>query len=88
MTGWNTRARRPEGLRAGASQRKLPPDLAQVTLNANVFNLLDKDFTVHRVWTDNAGDEHPGSPYYRTDTWTKGMAAPGRTFWLSLNFAY
>jgi outer membrane receptor for ferrienterochelin and colicins len=59
-----------------------------LTLNANIFNALDKDFTVHRVWVDNAGDPQPGSPYYRTDTWTKGMAHAGRTFWLSLNFAY
>jgi len=59
-----------------------------ITINANIFNLLDRDFTRHKVWTDNAGDERLGSPYYRTDAWTKGSSITGRTFWVSMNMSF
>lgn len=57
--------------------------LEGVSLTANIFNVLNNSFTGHRVWVDNAGEIQIGSPYYRTDTWTKGAIMAGRTFRLS-----
>lgn len=60
----------------------------QISLNANIFNLLDRSFTSHRLWVDNAGETQIGSPYYRTDAWTKGATMAGRTFRLSAAFSF
>ena len=54
-----------------------------VTLSANVYNLLDKNFDQYRAWTNEAGETVLGSLYYKTTSATKGTAAAGRTFWLN-----
>ncbi len=60
----------------------------QITLNANVFNLLDKDFTRFSSWTDTAGVEQLGSHYFRSAQSTKGTVTAGRTLWLSANIEF
>lgn len=60
----------------------------RLTFHATINNLLDHDFTRHRVWTNAAGEPELGSPYYRTDTWTKGSTAAGRTLWVSALFSF
>ena len=58
------------------------------TLNANIYNLFDKDFSKSRSYTNTAGETVVGSPYFRTSSSVKGTAAAGRTFWVSANFQF
>lgn len=59
-----------------------------VTLGANIYNLLDKDFDEFRAWTNTAGETVLGSPYFKTTAATKGTAAGGRTLWLTANVTF
>jgi outer membrane receptor for ferrienterochelin and colicins len=56
-----------------------------VRINANIFNLLDKDFTKYKTWVDSSGNTQLGSAYYRSQQATKGTVHAGRTFWISTN---
>ncbi|ENO88624.1 TonB-dependent receptor [Thauera linaloolentis 47Lol = DSM 12138] len=58
---------------------------SNVTVNANIFNLFDKDFTKFKTWTNVAGVEQLGSEYYRSAQSTKGTVTAGRTLWISAN---
>lgn len=60
----------------------------QLRLGANIFNLLDKDFTKYKMWTDTAGNAMIGSAYYRSQQSTKGVIHAGRTLWLSANLDF
>lgn len=59
-----------------------------VTLNANIYNLFDKDFDKYSVWTNGAGESVIGSQYYRSAQSIKGTAPAGRTLWLSANVTF
>ncbi|MBW7902553.1 MAG: TonB-dependent receptor [Rhodocyclaceae bacterium] len=59
-----------------------------VRINANIFNLLDKDFTKYKTWVDTAGVTQIGSAYYKSAQSTKGTVPFGRTFWLSANIDF
>lgn len=59
-----------------------------VRINANIYNLLDKDFTEYASWVDTAGVEQTGSRYYKSSQSTKGTVPSGRTFWISANFDF
>ncbi|WP_230976253.1 TonB-dependent receptor domain-containing protein [Pseudothauera nasutitermitis] len=59
-----------------------------VTINANIFNLLDKDFRKFKQWTNNAGAQVWGSEYFKSTQSTKGTTPAGRTFWISANIGF
>jgi len=59
-----------------------------VTLNANIYNLFDKDFERFTVWNNGAGEAVLGSRYYKSTAATKGTAPAGRTLWLSANVTF
>ena len=60
-----------------------------VTLNATVYNLFDKDFLKCKGWTNSSGDVNCGSPYTQTAQSTKGtIPYAGRALWLSANIAF
>lgn len=50
-----------------------------LSFHANIFNLLDKNFTEMKTWT-YGGDQYVGNDYFRG---LSGVARTGRTFWLS-----
>lgn len=54
-----------------------------VTLNANIFNLFDKDFLRFTEWTNAAGETVWGSHYVKSTAATKGSLPSGRTLWIS-----
>ncbi|MBU4609328.1 TonB-dependent receptor [Achromobacter sp. GG226] len=56
-----------------------------VTLGANVYNVLDKNFDEYQAWTNQAGETVLGSRYFKTTSATKGTAPAGRAFWLTAN---
>jgi len=60
-----------------------------VTLNATIYNLFDKDFLKCQTWTNSSGDVLCGSPYIESGRSTKGVLPySGRAFWLSANIAF
>ncbi len=59
-----------------------------LTLNASIFNLLDKDFRDFKRWTNTAGEEVWGSAYFKSTAATKGMTPAGRTYWISANMSF
>ncbi len=60
-----------------------------VTLNATIYNLFNKDFLECKSWTNSAGDVLCGSPYIQTGRSTTGsLPYAGRAFWLSANIAF
>ncbi|MDX9698368.1 MAG: TonB-dependent receptor [Rhodocyclaceae bacterium] len=59
-----------------------------ITFNANIFNLFDKDFRKFSAWTNNAGETVWGSPYLKSTRSTKGTLPSGRTFWVSANIHF
>lgn len=59
-----------------------------VTINANIFNLFDKDFLDCKPWTNTAGVAQLGCSYFKTAAATKGTVPSGRTFWLAANFNF
>lgn len=60
----------------------------QVTLSANVFNLLDKDFLKFTQWQDASGAMQWGNPYIKSTRATKGFIPSGRTLWLAANVVF
>ncbi|MFN3987875.1 MAG: TonB-dependent receptor domain-containing protein [Rhodocyclaceae bacterium] len=59
-----------------------------VTLNANIYNLLDKDFLKFRSWTNASGETVWGSSYFKSSAATKGTVPSGRTLWVSANVSF
>lgn len=60
-----------------------------VTLNATIYNLFDKDFLKCQTWTNTAGEVQCGSPYIQSGRSTKGtLPYAGRAFWLSANITF
>ncbi|MCK9489924.1 MAG: TonB-dependent receptor [Xanthomonadales bacterium] len=64
---------------------RLRPDL---TLNANVYNLLDKDFLAGQTYPTADGSSAWGSHYTQIDRSTTGSIQEGRRLWLSLNYQF
>lgn len=58
-----------------------------VRLNANIFNLLDKDFRQFRLVNVN-GTPSWVNPYYQSGASVAGTTLPGRTLWLSANVSF
>ncbi|MBA1271895.1 TonB-dependent receptor domain-containing protein [Stutzerimonas azotifigens] len=64
-----------------------------VTLNATIYNLLDKDFVRGRAYTTYANNGAPNGTAYGTDyiqstQSTTGVLEEGRRLWLSANFTF
>lgn len=59
-----------------------------LTINANVFNLFDKDFNKCTSYTNTAGNEAVTCAYFKTTSGTKGTVSSGRTLWLSANYNF
>lgn len=65
----------------------------KVTLTANIFNLLDKDFTsgVKSYHSGNSGGQPTytsGNAYFNGGSSISGVSHLGRTFWLSANMTF
>ncbi|WP_449191803.1 TonB-dependent receptor domain-containing protein [Thauera sp.] len=54
-----------------------------VTLNANIFNLFDKDFRNTQVYTNTAGNPVVTGDYFSSMQATKGSVPSGRMLWVS-----
>jgi len=54
-----------------------------VTLNASIYNLFDKDFLDGKVYTDSSGNQAWSSYYIQTGQSTTGTVEEGRRLWLS-----
>ena len=59
-----------------------------VTVNAMVYNLLDKDFLAGSYYTTHTGATAWGSHYTQIGAGTTGTLQEGRRLWLSVNFAF
>ena len=60
-----------------------------VTLNATIYNLFDKDFLKCKTWANSTGEIQCGSPYIQSGRSTKGtLPYAGRAFWLSANITF
>src|SRR5690606_19030180 len=60
-----------------------------LTLNATIYNLFDKDFLECKSYTDSDGATVCGSPYIQSGRSTKGtIPYAGRAFWLSANITF
>ena len=60
-----------------------------VTLTANVDNLLNKDFLKFNPWVDTKNVTQWANPYFRSSAGTSGsLPSFGRTFWLSANISF
>ena len=59
-----------------------------VTVNATIYNLLDKDFLDGDYYTTDAGDTGWGSYYAQIGRGTTGTIQEGRRLWLSVNVAF
>ncbi len=54
-----------------------------MTLNANIFNLFDKDFRNTQVYTNTAGNPVVTGDYFSSMQATKGSVPSGRMLWVS-----
>jgi outer membrane receptor for ferrienterochelin and colicins len=59
-----------------------------VTLNATIYNLFDKDFTEGTYYTTNTGSTGWASDYIQSAAATTGTLEEGRRLWLSANFTF
>jgi len=59
-----------------------------VTLNATIYNLLDKDFLEGGYYTNESGAAGWGSYYAQIGRGTTGTIQEGRRLWLSVNVAF
>ena len=59
-----------------------------VTLNATIYNLFDKDFTEGTYYTTNTGTTGWASDYIQSAAATSGTLEEGRRLWLSANFTF
>lgn len=64
---------------------KMSKDL---TINANLYNLFDKDFSKCSTYVNTAGAEAVTCAYFKTTSGTKGSVSAGRTLWLSANYSF
>ena len=60
----------------------------RVTLNANIFNLFDREFRKFQVYEDTNGNPAWASEYFQGGRSITGATLPGRTFWLSVNIDF
>ncbi|TLX53277.1 TonB-dependent receptor [Stutzerimonas nosocomialis] len=68
----------------GGSFRATP----NLTLNATIYNLFDKDFTKGSYYTTNTGAVGWASDYVQIAQATTGTLEEGRRLWLSANFTF
>src|SRR5699024_10039896 len=59
-----------------------------VTLNATIYNLLDKDFLDGDYYVTNTGDTSWGSHYAQIGRSVTGTLQEGRRLWLSVNVGF
>lgn len=59
----------------------------QVSLNATVSNLLDKNFAKFKTYTNASNTAYVGE-YFHSGRSVTGGVMPGRTFWLSANYNF
>ncbi|MCQ4323736.1 TonB-dependent receptor [Stutzerimonas stutzeri] len=59
-----------------------------VTLNATIYNLFDKDFTKGTYYTTNTGSTGWASDYIQSAAATSGTLEEGRRLWLSANISF
>lgn len=59
-----------------------------VTINATIYNLLDKDFLDGDYYTTHTGDTGWGSRYAQIGRGTTGTIQEGRRLWLSVNVGF
>lgn len=59
-----------------------------LTLNATIYNLFDKDFTKGTLYTTNTGAAGWASDYVQIAQSTTGTLEEGRRLWLSANFTF
>lgn len=60
----------------------------QVTLNATIANLLDKDFAKFKTYQDTANQTAYTGEYFHTGRSVTGGVITGRTYWLSANITF
>lgn len=58
-----------------------------LTLNATIYNLLDKDFTKGKAYKDGTGVSY-GTDYAHSGRSTTGTVEEGRRLWLSATYAF
>lgn len=58
-----------------------------ITLNANINNLLDKDFSEVQLYGSGRNTEYAGD-YFSTSRSTTGYVNPGRNYWLSVTLSF
>lgn len=68
----------------GAAYKMTP----QVTFNASISNLLDKDFAKFKTYQDTNGDIAYVGEYFQSAQSVTGGVIPSRTFWLSTNITF
>lgn len=59
-----------------------------ISLNATVTNLLNKDFAKFKTYENTSGDTTYIGEYFHSSRSTTGGVLPGRTFWLSANYNF
>ena len=59
-----------------------------MTLNATIYNLLDKDFLDGDYYVTNTGDTSWGSHYAQIGRSVTGTLQEGRRLWLSVNVGF
>ncbi len=60
-----------------------------VTVNANIYNLLDKRFDEYKAYLGAGGEQRWTSPYFSASgASVSGVTNLGRTFWLSANINF
>ncbi|QSX32224.1 TonB-dependent receptor [Shewanella avicenniae] len=58
-----------------------------ITVNANINNLLDKDFSAVELFGSGRNTEYAGD-YFSTSRSTTGYVNPGRNYWVSMTFNF
>lgn len=61
---------------------------SQVTLNATISNLLDKDFSKYVTYEDDTSNTLWANEYFQGGRSVTGGVIPSRTFWLSANITF
>ncbi|MNQ51176.1 TonB dependent receptor [compost metagenome] len=59
-----------------------------LTLNATLYNVFDKDFTKGQTYTTNTGATGWASDYIQSNAATTGTLEEGRRLWLSANLTF
>ncbi|KFZ37997.1 hypothetical protein HR45_05655 [Shewanella mangrovi] len=58
-----------------------------ITVNANINNLFDKDFSEVQLFGSGRNTEYAGD-YFSTSRSTTGYVNPGRNYWVSMTFSF